>query len=104
MPDNNIEDTFNISSSLPLILIFASCMLVTISLLPSAAALVKNVSPEGNALVDKGIALDSLGNYTGAIAYYDKVLAIDPKDVDALTSKGVALSKLGNYTSNTILR
>ncbi len=87
MPDNNIEDTFNISSSLPLVLIFTSCMLVTISLLPSAAALVKNVSPEGNALVHKGIALDILGNHTGAIAYYDKALAIDPKNVAALTSK-----------------
>jgi hypothetical protein len=47
--------------------------LVTISLLPSAAALVKNVSPEGNALVDKGLSLDSLGNHTGAIAYFDKL-------------------------------
>jgi Flp pilus assembly protein TadD len=73
-------------------------MLVTISLLPSAAALVKNVSPEGNALVDKGIALDSLGNYTGAIAYYDKVLSIDPKNVAALSNKGNALGSLGNYT------
>jgi tetratricopeptide (TPR) repeat protein len=79
-------------------------MLVTISLLPSAAALVKNISPEVNALVDKGLALDDLGNYTGAIAYYDKALAIDPKNVFALTFKGLALSILGNYTSNTTLR
>lgn len=79
-------------------------MLVTISLLPSAAALVKNVSPEGNALVHKGIALDILGNHTGAIAYYDKALAIDPKDVRALTFKGLALSELGNYTNNTTPR
>ena len=80
------------------ILIFTSCMLVTISLLPSAASLVRNVSPEVNALVDKGASLDGLGNHTGAIAYYDKVLAIDPKYVFALTSKGIALDNLGNYT------
>ena len=47
-------------------------MLVTISLLPSAAALVKNASPEVNALVDKGLSLYHLGNYTQAIQYYDK--------------------------------
>ena len=39
-----------------------------------------------------------IGNYTGAIEYFDKVLAIDPNDVDALNSKGVALDSLGNYT------
>ena len=98
MPDNNIEDTFNIGSSLPLILIFASCMLVTISLLPSAAALVRNASPEVNALNNKGLSLDNLGNYTGAIAYYDKVLAVDPNNVAALSNKGNALGSLGNYT------
>ena len=39
-----------------------------------------------------------LGNYTGAIEYYDKILGIDPNDVDALNNKGVALDNLGNYT------
>ena len=39
-----------------------------------------------------------MGNYTGAITYYDKALAIDPKNVLALTSKGIALGNLGNYT------
>jgi tetratricopeptide (TPR) repeat protein len=48
------------------------------------------------ALTDKGLALDDLGNYTGAIEYYDKALAINPKDVNALTDKGVALNKLGD--------
>jgi len=68
-------------------------MLVTISLLPSAAALVRNVSPEVNALVDKGLTLSRLG---GAIAYYDKALSIDPKNVAALNSKGNTLASLGN--------
>jgi len=73
-------------------------MLVTISLLPSAAALVKNASPEVNALVDKGAFLNDLGNHTGAIQYYDKALAVDPKYVNALDNKGVALDGLANYT------
>jgi tetratricopeptide (TPR) repeat protein len=92
LPDNNIEGTFNISSSLPLTLIFTSCILVTISLLPSAAALVKNASPEVNALVDEGAFLNDLGNHTGAIQYYDKALAVDPNNVAALNNKGNALN------------
>jgi tetratricopeptide (TPR) repeat protein len=49
-------------------------------------------------LTDKGIALNNIGNYTGAITYYDKALAIDPKNVDVLTDKGIALNNIGNYT------
>jgi tetratricopeptide (TPR) repeat protein len=50
------------------------------------------------ALTNKGHALDNLGNHTGAILYYDKALAIDPKYEDALYYKGDALNSLGNYT------
>ena len=39
-----------------------------------------------------------LGNFTEAIKYFDKALAIDPKTVNALTGKGVALQRLGNFT------
>ncbi len=42
--------------------------------------------------------LDKIGNYNLAIIYYDKALAIDPKNVDALTGKGNVLSHLGNQT------
>ena len=49
-------------------------------------------------LYEKGNNLFKLGNYTGAILYYDKTLVIDRKDVHALTNKGVSLLKLGNYT------
>jgi tetratricopeptide (TPR) repeat protein len=45
----------------------------------------------------KGQGLQVLGNYTGAIAYYDKALVLDPKDKYALNDKGVALQYLGNY-------
>ena len=50
------------------------------------------------ALRSKGTAVDSLGNYTGAILYYDKTLAIDPYHLNALNDKGTALDSLGNHT------
>jgi tetratricopeptide (TPR) repeat protein len=40
----------------------------------------------------------NLGNYTGAILYYDKALAVDPKDDYTLGNKGLALDETGNYT------
>jgi hypothetical protein len=43
------------------------------------------------ASTNKGVALDNLENYTGA-------LAIDPHYVRALNGKGVALYGLENYT------
>jgi len=49
-------------------------------------------------LTDKGVALVGLRNYTGAIQYYDKALAIDPKNTDALNAKRVAISALNNQT------
>ena len=45
-----------------------------------------------------GSALNNLGNYTQAIPYLDKALAIDPNDKLALEEKGVDLDNLGNYT------
>ncbi|MGB6527680.1 MAG: tetratricopeptide repeat protein [Candidatus Nitrosopolaris sp.] len=44
------------------------------------------------------MVLRGLGNYTGAIEYYDKALAIQSNDTYALTNKGTALEHLGNYT------
>jgi hypothetical protein len=51
-----------------------------------------------HALNYKGAALKSLGNYTGAILYYDKVLAIEPNDENTLFNKGLALYNLGKST------
>jgi Flp pilus assembly protein TadD len=49
-------------------------------------------------LFKKGLAVYNAGNATGAIEYYDKALAIDPKDIRVLTYKGVALDALENHT------
>jgi Flp pilus assembly protein TadD len=51
-----------------------------------------------NALTNKALALGRLGNFTGAILYYDKALAIQPNDTYALIGKGTALGRLGNFT------
>lgn len=58
---------------------------------------VLSVLCEQYALYNKGDTLISLGNYTGAITYLDKALAIDPKYESALYDKGRALNSLGNY-------
>src|SRR6476659_778595 len=49
------------------------------------------------ALYGKGIALNGLHNYTGAITNFDKALAIDPNNKYALNGKGNALNGLHNY-------
>jgi tetratricopeptide (TPR) repeat protein len=46
------------------------------------------------ALINKGTALSSLGNYPQAIGYFDKVLKIQPNNVKALNGKNTALEKL----------
>ena len=76
-----------------------SCVLITISLIPLSSVLAKNVTTQVDDLTAKGVALDRLGNHTGAIAYYDKVLAINATDTNALHNKGLALDRLGNHTS-----
>jgi tetratricopeptide (TPR) repeat protein len=50
------------------------------------------------ALTSRGESLEDLSNYTEAMPYIDKALAIDPNDKVALNDKGYALSGLGNYT------
>ncbi|MDQ4074520.1 MAG: tetratricopeptide repeat protein [Thermoproteota archaeon] len=46
---------------------------------------------------NKGFLLSKLGNYTGSIEMYDKVLEINPNDTMALALKGDALYNLGIY-------
>ena len=46
---------------------------------------------------NKGVSLDALGKPQEAIACYDRVLEIDPRDAGAWSNKGVALGTLGRY-------
>ena len=79
---------------LPLIIIFLVPILLFIIFQSQfAVATSSNV----NEYIDKGISLAESGHVPKAITYYDKVLAIDPNDVDALNNKGIALDDLGKY-------
>jgi Flp pilus assembly protein TadD len=62
------------------------------------STLAEKSSDNINTLINKALALDNLGNYTQAIQYLNKALAIDPKDVDVLNNKGSALGRLGDHT------
>jgi tetratricopeptide (TPR) repeat protein len=57
-----------------------------------------NSSSDETELYIRGYALDNLGNYTGAIKYFDKMLLKNSNNVRALIAKGQALEQLGNYT------
>jgi tetratricopeptide (TPR) repeat protein len=53
-------------------------------------------------LIEKGIDfIYNQGNYTEAIKYFDRVLSIDPNNIDAIFYKGAALGSLGK-TSEAI--
>ena len=43
-------------------------------------------------LNNKGMSLNSFGKFNESITYFDKVLAIDPKNVDALAGKKQSLA------------
>jgi tetratricopeptide (TPR) repeat protein len=43
-----------------------------------------------NALTGKGLALYNLRNYTVAILYYNKALAIDSHHINALTGRAIS--------------
>ena len=109
LPGNNVKDGPNICLSV-LFILFFTLSILAISVLPSSLASSKNVSTgsdtlnlpnDTDTLTNKGLSLDSLGNHTGAITYYDKALAITPNDTDTLNNIGNALGKLGKYTEAT---
>jgi tetratricopeptide (TPR) repeat protein len=77
------------------LIIFVSLTMVNLLQFPSVLA--QNATNFYD-LYKKGLYLDDAGNYTGAISYYDKALAINPNYINALDNKGVALDKLGNHT------
>jgi tetratricopeptide (TPR) repeat protein len=51
-------------------------------------------------LYNKGSSLNDLGQYNESNGYYDKILALDPNNVDALNNKGLILNDLGKYNKS----
>ena len=93
-------DNVNILLDKEMLLIIYSLLIIsiTVSLVTLPNVFAQNKSVDFKALVNKGLALDDLGNHTGALQYFDKALAIQPNDIHALYDKGVALGNLRNYT------
>jgi tetratricopeptide (TPR) repeat protein len=60
-------------------------------------AMTINKNDKYAALINKGVSLDSIGNFDEAIDCYDRALEINPYFVDALYNKGKYLSNDGNY-------
>ena len=56
------------------------------------------VIAQDNVWLSTGNLLKQKGNYTGAIAAYNRALEIDTNYVNAWDGKGWALNELGNYT------
>jgi tetratricopeptide (TPR) repeat protein len=52
-------------------------------------------------LYNKGNALVKLGNYNGAISYYDKVLSFNSTNAKALKGKSDVQAKLDKQKSTT---
>jgi len=48
-------------------------------------------------LIQKGNMLFNKSKYEGAVQWYDQVLKIDPRSVDALNGKGLVFNNLGRY-------
>ena len=65
----------------------------------SSETLLSN-SPSNDSVTptNKGMELNKVGKYNESITYFDRALAIDPKNVVALNEKGNAYGGLGNYS------
>jgi tetratricopeptide (TPR) repeat protein len=59
---------------------------------------IPKVMAEDNDWLSAGNLLKQKGNYTGAVAVYNKALEIDPKDKQVWVNTGDALNLLANYT------
>jgi tetratricopeptide (TPR) repeat protein len=70
----------------------------TCKLMANGACESTPTSVASNMTTDKGVALYNQGNYTEAIKYYDKALAIQPNNTYPLYYKALALDSLGNHT------
>jgi tetratricopeptide (TPR) repeat protein len=49
-----------------------------------------------NALIELGNCFDYLNRYNDAVAFYEKVIGVDPLHADAWFNKGMSLKKMGH--------
>lgn len=77
------------------VLIVISCI-VSLFIVPNVT-----LAESKNDLLNKGIELLEKERYKEAITYFDKVLKIDPKNIDALNGNGVAFLSLGQPNTAT---
>ena len=72
------------------ILYYSITMLAAVGISPiqlSTATTTNTTSDEVTFFNNKGMSLNSLGKFNESITYFDKALAIDPKNINALTGK-----------------
>ena len=89
-----------ITGLLVLIIFILPVIFVNSSLYLSSNELQNTPWSNISVLIDKARSLGNLGNYTEAIKYYDKILRIDPNNMDALTGLGTISYNLGNHTGS----
>ncbi len=65
--------------------------------LSSEVSISNSASNDSVTMTNKGIELNKIGKYNESITYFDKALAMDPRNVVALNEKGNAYGGLGNY-------
>jgi tetratricopeptide (TPR) repeat protein len=94
--DNSIyELNFNLYTGISILILFA--VLAISNIIQFTNTFAQNSSIDVSNFISKGSNLPWLGNYTGAIKYYDKALAIDPTNEDALIHKVYALIDSGDF-------
>jgi tetratricopeptide (TPR) repeat protein len=49
-------------------------------------------------LINKAKYRSNVGNYTDALAYFEKVLVAEPNNTEALHGKGLTIDTFGNHT------
>src|SRR5690348_14310235 len=79
--------------------IFATlfCVIIIFTIPLKIFANSNNVSNDSVIMTTKGIELNKIGKFNESIGYFDKALAMDPKNAVALNERGNAFGGLGNY-------
>ena len=69
--------------------------------LSSEVSISNSISNDSVTMTNKGIELNKIGKYNESITYFDKALAIDPKNNDAIKGKEQTLVLLNQAASSS---